>query len=400
MTRHDVLLNWQLGTGFGWGLLGVNLFGQWAHDANLRPIMGFPIESGQLNTLDPLRKLLLSPAVDLSNAYLRRLGPGDPSVCLDAIQIDGMGNDFVSPAERRSKLMIGRPVFETSALEFARDRLARYDLLLTASTWSADLLASATGRRAEVIHEGVDLATFCPGARSGWMDPNRFYVFSGGKIEFRKAQDLALLAFGRFAARHGDVTLVTAWQSPWPDLAEGFKGRLTVPVRRAAGGLLDVKGWVAANGLDADRVVDLGHVPNVLLPQVLREMHVALQPSRAEACTNLAVKEAMACGVPVIAAYNTGMRDLLTDDNSLPLRHQSPVTTAVEHGAPLGIGTEGWGESDIEEMLEALEFVYRNRDAAATVGAAGRAWLLEHDRTWPGHAAKLKSWLLQQAAAH
>jgi glycosyltransferase involved in cell wall biosynthesis len=385
-----VLLNWQLGTGFGWGLLGVNLIGQWAHDPHLRPLMGFPIEPGLLNTLDPLRKLHLGPAVAASNAALQRLGPCDLSNCLDAIQIDGMGNDFISPAMRRSKLMIGRPIFENSALDFARERLARYDLLLTASAWSARLLERATGRHVQVIHEGVDVATFCPGPRSGWMDPNRFYVFSGGKIEFRKAQDLVLLAFRRFAARHADVTLVTAWQSPWPHLAEGFQGRLAAPVRLGAGGLMDVKGWVAANGMDPDRVVDLGHVPNVLLPTVLREMDVALQPSRAEACTNLAAKEAMACGVPVIAARNTGMLDLLTDGNSIPLRHQSPVV------APPGHGTEGWGESDVEEMLEALEFLYRNRDAAAGIGAAARAWLLEHGRTWPGHAAQLKSWLLEQ----
>jgi glycosyltransferase involved in cell wall biosynthesis len=393
-TRRDVLLNWQMGTGFGWGLLGVNLFGQWVHDPDLRPLMGFPIDPGLLNAIDPLRKLHLSPAVEVSNAHLRTLGPCDLSICLDAIQIDGMGNDFLSPAMRRSKLMIGRPVFETSAIDFARDRLARYDLLLSASRWSAGLLESATGRRAEVIHEGVDVATFCPGPRSGWMDPHRFYVFCGGKIEFRKAQDLVLLAFARFSARHADATLVTAWQSPWPHLAEGFQGRLAAPVRRAGGGLMDVKGWVAANGMDADRVLDLGHVPNVLLPLVLREMHVALQPSRAEACTNLAVKEAMACGIPVIAARNTGMLDVLTDENSIALRHQSPVL------GPPGVGTEGWGESDIEEMLEALEFVYRHRDAAVTLGAAGREWLLDNGRTWPGHAAKLKSWLIEQAAVH
>jgi glycosyltransferase involved in cell wall biosynthesis len=394
MTRRDVLLNWQLGTGFGWGLLGVSLMGQWAEDPDLRPLMGFPIEPGLLNTVDPLRKLRLGPAIAASNLALQRWGPCDPSICLDAIQIDGMGNDFLAPNLRRSKRMIGRPIFETSAIDTARERLSPYELLLTASTWSARMLEHATGRRVQVIHEGVDVATFCPGPRSGWVDPNRFHVFSGGKIEFRKAPDLVLMAFERFAARHADVTLVTAWQSPWPHLAAGFKGRLAVPVRQVAGGLMDVKGWAGANGIDPDRVVDLGHVPNVLLPSVLREMDVALQPSRAEACTNLAVKEAMACGVPVIAARNTGMLDLLTDANSIPLRDQAPVP------APPGLGTDGWGESDLDEMLEALEFAYRNRSAGAALGAAGRTWLLDHDRTWQGHAAQLKSWLFAQAGLH
>jgi len=61
-------------------------------------------------------------------------------------------------------------------------------------------------------------------------------------------------------------------------------------------------------------VIDIGLVPNPMMPTVLREMDVSLQPSRAEACTSLPVKEAMACGIPVIAAVNTGMQDLLNSD--------------------------------------------------------------------------------------
>jgi hypothetical protein len=40
-------------------------------------------------------------------------------------------------------------------------------------------------------------------------------VFTGGKIEFRKAQHLVLMAFREFAARHDDAVLVAAWHSPW-----------------------------------------------------------------------------------------------------------------------------------------------------------------------------------------
>ena len=215
-------------------------------------------------------------------------------------------------------------MFEDTRLSHVRDALARYDALLVGSRWNAELLEHATGRKPRVIFEGVDTSLFCPGPKSGLMDPRAFHVFSGGKVEFRKAQDLVLLAFKRFHAMHREAVLVTAWQSIWPDRAVGFKGRLSAGVGVGAHGRLDVVKWAADNGIDPGAVIDVGLVPNPLMPPILREMDVALQPSRAEACTNLPVKEAMACGVPVVAAVNTGMRDLLDGDNAILLTRQTP----------------------------------------------------------------------------
>ena len=38
----------------------------------------------------------------------------------------------------------------------------------------------------------------------------RFLIFSGGKMELRKGQDIVLAAFKIFARRHPEATLVTA----------------------------------------------------------------------------------------------------------------------------------------------------------------------------------------------
>src|ERR1019366_7537777 len=150
--------------------------------------------------------------------------------------------------------------------------------------------------------------------------------------------------------------LVTAWHSPWPQLSAGFKGRLTAALEIGADGALDIGKWVYQNGIDPQSVIDLGFVPNPLMPSVLREMDVSLQPSRAEACTNLPVKEAMACGVPVIAAFNTGMKDLLHDDNCIALKKQARIKDQNE------ASTDGWGESDVDEIVAALEFAYERRE--------------------------------------
>ena len=389
---HAVILNWQLGTNFGWGLLGLNMFAHWAHDAHLQPIMGLPIQQDQLYGVDPLRHLRIWGPAQASNEFLAALGPVDPTRAIDAIQIDCLGNDFTSAIPRRSRRMIGRMIFETSAFEPARELLKKYDLLLTASNWNAAMLKEATGRDAHIIHEGVDLSMFCPAPRSGWLDPDRFYIFSGGKVEYRKGQDLVLLAFKRFASRHANAVLVTAWQSPWPQYSVGFRGRLATAITLNARGMLDVPRWAVENGIDARQLIDIGRIANVLMPGVLREMHVVLQPSRAEACTGLPVKEAMACGLPVIAARNTGMLDILTDENCIPLRRQSAVVQINE------LGTEGWGESDLEEIDAALEFVYQNRAAGTAMGARARQYLIDNGRTWQQHAASLKQWVLANAA--
>ena len=222
------------------------------------------------------------------------------------------------------------------------------------------------------------------------MDEDKFYVFSGGKVEFRKAQDLTLLAFKRFREERRNSVLVTAWHSPWPERSVGFKGRLANALALGENGRLDIGRWAHENGLDPQSVIDVGFVPNAVMPAILREMDVVLQPSRAEACTNLPVKEAMACGIPVIAAANTGMKDLLTDENCIVLKRQASIVGTNPSA------TEGWGESDVDEIVAALAFAYEHREAARQIGQQSRAWLIEHGRTWQSHAQELKAWILSQ----
>ena len=58
-----------------------------------------------------------------------------------------------------------------------------------------DFLRAKTPKRVEVIHEGVDKTLFRPGPRSGRLDQTKFYIFSGGKVEYRKGHDLVLPCF-------------------------------------------------------------------------------------------------------------------------------------------------------------------------------------------------------------
>jgi glycosyltransferase involved in cell wall biosynthesis len=251
-----------------------------------------------------------------------------------------------------------------------------------------DLLKAKTRKRVEVIHEGVDDTHFRPRARPGRLDQSKFYIFSGGKVEYRKGHDLVLLAFKEFSRRHDDAVLVTAWHSPWPDLSVGFKGKLNVPLELAADGGIDVKKWVASNGISIDKVIEIKQIPNLLMPELLCDMDCAVFPSRAEGATNLPVKEAMACGIPVIVAANTGMKDIIDGGNCIPLTKQKSIHDFTAWG------TEQWGESDVDEIIQALERLYADSSYRHKMGRNGASWILAHGRTWTNHARQLKNLIM------
>jgi glycosyltransferase involved in cell wall biosynthesis len=113
-------------------------------------------------------------------------------------------------------------------------------------------------------------------------------------------------------------------------------------------------------------------------------MDVALFPNRAEGGTNLVAMEAMACGVPAILSRNTGHLDLIEAGNCFTLDAQRPL-----EGSEAGWGdVAGWGESDVEEAVAALERAYRDRDAARAVGARGAETLSR--LTWADTAQRMK----------
>lgn len=102
----------------------------------------------------------------------------------------------------------------------------------------------------------------------------------------------------------------------------------------------------------------IGLTPNIAMPHVVREADMALFANRREGGTNLVAMECLACGIPTILSANTGHLDLLEHDIALPLLRQG--TPRNPH-----YDTTDRGESDVEEMVEALETVWRDRAAAA-----------------------------------
>ncbi len=383
ITRSDakrpLVFTWGVSSYFGWGVYGLNLMLHLAEHPGVVPICTAEFGPGDV-ALDPLRNRRLAAMVENSaSVWLAQSQIQGNRVAVAHTLLKGLGNDLVS-APTRGKVLSGRPSIGVLFLEQAslspdgRRRADEFALIVAGSSWNEAVLRRQGIHNVTTVLQGVDTALFHPAPRSD-MFPGRFVVFSGGKLEFRKGQDLVLAAFRAFQQRHAEALLLTAWHSPWWELAEkavGHKGMSPPP--RASDRSPDVVGWAVANGIPEDAIVPVGHTPNIAMPHVVREADVALFANRCEGGTNLVAMECLACGIPTILSANTGHQDLLRHAIALPLERQGMPESAH-------YDTIDWGESDVEEMLERLETVWRDREAAAQLGS--RAARFMAGMTWP-----------------
>jgi glycosyltransferase involved in cell wall biosynthesis len=394
--RQRVIIKWGVSSYFAWGIFGLNLAMNWEADPDVEPVCGVPIPPDQL-ALDPLRRSVLAPFLDRSAVLGQQIQAMRNVWCeADSPVLLALNVDFQNPPDANGVCLIGRPsvgvvVFESASL--APDAVARAEKLpaiVAASEWNRRVMQAHGLTQVRTLLQGIDPTLFHPAPGSGVLG-DRFCVFSGGKLEFRKAQDIVLAAFAIFARRHPDALLVTAWQSPWPQVAATLnQSHLVSDIVFTPEGAVDVTGWAVANGVPPGQVIDLGRIPNGQMAWVLREMDVAVFPNRCEGGTNQVAMECMACGVPVVLAQNTGHLDLIEDDNCYRLEHQGEV-------AGVGAGfaeISGWGESNVDELVERLEEVFADHTGAAQRGRQGALKLA--DFTWARTASQMKQVVLGQ----
>ncbi|MGQ9865451.1 MAG: tetratricopeptide repeat protein [Pseudanabaenaceae cyanobacterium] len=373
---------WPPGLHSGWGVFGTNLVLHLARKPHLRP---FLLQIGGFAQPNPLHRLLLVPILQQWQAFQTHL-QGDRPLALPFPVLHALGNDLATTSRERwqGTQNYGFLFFENT--QISAEGLARarqYDRLLAGSTWNTEILARY-GIHAPTVLQGIDPTLFHPAPKAGWFR-DRFVIFAGGKLEFRKGQDMVVAAVREFRRRHPETLLVFAWNTHWPAFLLGLDraGHVQGVPPTTANGQIDIGAWLVANGLPPDSFVDVGLMPNPLLATVYREADVALFPNRCEGGTNLVAMECMACGIPTILSANTGHRDLIDAAHCYPLTHQKPV---APH--PHFPGTDGWGESDLEEILAMLEQVYGDRAEAQRKGEkaaqfmAQWTWERQIDRLW------------------
>ena len=304
---------------------------------------------------------------------------------LPATLIRMLGGDLhtlPNPMGRPFARSIGFACVTNTACDAATIARGRsHDVLLTGSPWQNALLRSAGLDNVVHFAAGYDGRRFRPGARRN-LFPGRFVIFSGGRLDFRKGQDLVIAAVREFRKRHHETLLVHAWQHPWPECIVPFgAGALVDGLPHYVGGQLRTAPWLAMNGLPTDSAVDIGLVANTILPDIVREAHVGLFPSRAEAQPSTAMLECMASGVPCIVARNTGHLELAREQIGYPLVEQS----AVEPAHARVPGTDGWGAARVDDIIAQLEQVYTNTSDARRRGVAAAREVAPYG--WHRHTA-------------
>lgn len=374
---RPLAITWNLSEMHGWGLLGVHT-ALYLVDIGRPPLL---LEKPLMTTLRPANRDKLE---GLLKGYdtLSGIAAANPGKVLHLSEYDvmhGLANGFMAGpvSERfRGARNIGVIAYEDTKL--TPEVLARacsYDAMVVHSTFNRRLLEERGVPNVRVALQGIDPSEIYPGSPDGRFG-DRFVIFSGGKLEFRKGQDIVLAAFRRFHARHPDALLITNWFNAWPQTAMSIAESPHTPVapRLDAQGRLDIAGWAAANGAPVGAVADLGFLARHQIAGLLWNCHAAVFPNRCEGATNLVAMEAMACEVPTVLSANTGHLDLIRDDQVYVLRDQKPVVN------PDG-GRIDWGESSVDELVERLEEIYADR-AEAKRRAANAGAFIRGERTW------------------
>ena len=370
---------WSVGVASGWGTYGVNVVVE-ATKRGITPALLFV--GNQLYLTEDQTAAMKEPLAE----YTRWRSQGERGpVDVTFPMLYGLGDKLDLPPVVQSikgRPEIGIVFFESATIPQVNIEAARrFAVIITGSSWNAGIL-ERHGLKVRNVLQGIDPELFQPMPRSGQVS-GRFAIFSGGKLEYRKGQDLVVAAFKKFHTRHPEALLVTAWHSPWPEAAQGIAASPHVqgapPIRD---GRLDVAGWLQANGLPAGSFLDVGPLANATTAYILRDIDVALMPSRCEGGTNSVAMECMACGVPTILSRNTGHLDLIRDDNCYSLDFQIPMGEVTGRA-----DLEGWGESSINEIVDKLELAYSDRTDAQKRGAAAAIFM--KDWSWSAQIEKM-----------
>ena len=347
MLKHPVFFAGKPGSSHGWGVCNAHLLAELSkltaveHLVEGHPLHGSPCVPGHL----------FAPVRD------------------NHLALDG---------GTRGRFNHGYTFFENELMDDASANARRLDRLFAGSRWCQAKL-EAIGVASTLLIQGVDGGAFAPAGPRPPGGP--FVVFSGGKFEYRKGQDLVLRAIAELQARHPDIILVNAWFNQWPESMASMARSPHIRFEMSGSTWPEIMGHLyALNGIDARRVFTMGLVPRERMAAVYRKADLGLFPNRCEGGTNLVLMECMASGVPVVASGWSGHADVVNAGNAFVL----DPAREVELATPEGRTYARWREPDVGEIVRLVEAA--RADRAALRLRADRAAADMRGFTWAGCA--------------
>ena len=368
MSLENVVFGWPANSYTGWGSPGVQLMLNWPGAA----LSAYPDISASLAPKDRRASLLRERQEQSQQLQAGLSAMPKLEATVNCPAFVPLGNGFETPTVVGGKRLVGQPTIgfavfeELDVCERGLENLRQYPLVITYSRWNEAWLWD-WGVNAQCVHQGYDPVLFNPGVKkkreSGlfWQRAgdikSQFRVFSGGKCEYRKGQDIVLKAFSRFAERHDDAVLVAAWGNFWPGLVKTFAGTDVETPPGAEIGMPNYRAWAQRLGIKPHQIEIVPAVPNWRMPEVIGGCDAALFCNRTEGGTNLIGMEAAACGLPVLMSNESGHKEL-------------PRSMARWHRV-----------GDIDEIVNDLELTYHGETVTIPLG---ERW------AWPNRIAELR----------
>ncbi|MGO8676554.1 MAG: glycosyltransferase family 4 protein [Limisphaerales bacterium] len=373
-------VNLPFGPAHGWGVCGKYLARELSR---LEPVQVITEPSAMSAVQGPLEFYELR---DL----LTTVGEGTMAGLLNGTQVadgpllQGIGDERLLPRrpQIRAKVKIGYTFFERNVLraEWIENGRRFFHRIVAGSSWCAKTLIEAGLADVAAVVQGTDPALFHPVAAGDCPRQfllEKFVVFSGGKFELRKGQDVVIRAYKVLQDRHRDVMLLNSWFNAWLPLFQTMRHSPLIRFAPQRGSYVEVVSQVLAdNGIDLQRVVTCPQQPNATIARLYHNTDVGLFPNRCEGGTNLALMEYMACGKPVLAVNTTGHADIVNAANALIIGTKGETTVNDEHDVPVA----RWPEPDLDDAIDKLEWAYQNRDKMRVFGQRAAKDLAE--RTW------------------
>lgn len=373
--NNKIFLIMPRGTAHGWGVCGRYLASELAELVNLHFITE-PFEFkniGNVNQFEVLSKCFL-PVEQLNGSK-----DANGNICANVPIIQAItGVDFLPYLTHiQGSITVGYTFFENNILSEKNLKQAEnyYDLIATGSHWCEDVLKSYNFPKTKTVIQGIDPVLFHQMEQKE-MHQDYFVIFSGGKLEFRKGQDLVIRAVKVIQEKYKDVLLVTSWFNNWPHSLNSMGYSPYIRFEMPPGAYQDaVKHLLSINGIDVERVIIYPPLRNNVMPEVYRNTDIGLFPNRCEGGTNLVMMEYMACGRPVIASNLTGQKDVLNQEYAFLIPKKRDIN--IHQNNQL---IAKWEDPDLDEIIEKLDWAYHNRYIIKDMGTKGSEAMLRF--TW------------------
>jgi len=289
--------------------------------------------------------------------------------------------EFNSIYRVRGKQNYGYTFFENELLPVSVENAKKYDVVIGGSTWCKEKMEAKGILNTDVLIQGIDPELFYPIHENA--NEKLFVIFSGGKFELRKGQDLVLKAVKHIQDKYANVILINAWYNFWPQSIATMSKSSHIKFDYKGSNWAEIMNHIyEINGLNSKQIFTLPVTPNEKLRELYAKTDIGIFPNRCEGGTNLVMMEYMACGKPIIASYSSGHTDVLNENNSLMLKEMKEFQL-FENGKMYA----DWNEPSLDELIDRIEFAYNNREKIKAVGQNAGKFM--RDFTWSNTAEKL-----------